>query len=54
MTGTMRLGVMLPLSDIGGAQSAVRDISLAAEEIGFTNLGLPDHVLGVNVASHPD
>jgi len=50
----MRLGVMLPLGDIGGDPSAVRDIALAAEEIGFTNLGLPDHVLGVNVATRPD
>ncbi|MFC7539896.1 LLM class flavin-dependent oxidoreductase [Siccirubricoccus deserti] len=50
----MRLGVMLPLSDIGGAPETVRDVALAAEEIGFTNLGLADHVLGVNVASRPD
>jgi hypothetical protein len=53
MTGTMGLGFMLPLSDIGGEPSA-GEISLAAEEIGFANLGLPDHVLGVNVASRPD
>jgi probable F420-dependent oxidoreductase len=50
----MRLGVMLPLGDVGGDPQAVRDIALAAEEIGFTNLGLPDHVLGVNAASRPD
>ncbi|MCO6417937.1 LLM class F420-dependent oxidoreductase [Siccirubricoccus sp. KC 17139] len=50
----MRLGVMLPLSDIGGAPAVVRDFALAAEEIGFTNLGLADHVLGVNAASRPD
>ncbi|MDO9707112.1 LLM class F420-dependent oxidoreductase [Paracraurococcus lichenis] len=41
----MRLGVMLPLGDIGGDPAAVRDFALAAEAIGFTNLGLPDHVL---------
>ncbi|WP_149536270.1 LLM class F420-dependent oxidoreductase [Siccirubricoccus phaeus] len=50
----MRLGVMLPLSDIGGEPEVVRDFALAAEEIGFTNLGLADHVLGVNVASRLD
>ena len=42
----MRLGVMLPLGDIGGEPNALRDFALAAEELGYTNLGLPDHVLG--------
>ncbi|MBV9250858.1 MAG: LLM class F420-dependent oxidoreductase [Acetobacteraceae bacterium] len=50
----MRLGVMMPLTDIGGSAAAVRDFAQAAEELGYTNLGLPDHVLGVNVASRPD
>lgn len=42
----MRLGVMMPLGDIGGAPATLKEFALAAEEIGFTNLGLPDHVLG--------
>ena len=50
----MRLGVMLPLTDIGGEPSVVRDFALAAEELGYTNLGLADHVLGVNAATRPD
>ena len=50
----MRLGVMLPLTDIGGEPAVVRDFALAAEEMGFTNLGLADHVLGANVANRPD
>lgn len=50
----MRLGVMLPLGDIGGEPGTVRDFALAAEALGYTNLGLPDHVLGVNAASRPD
>jgi probable F420-dependent oxidoreductase len=50
----MRLGVMMPLTDIGGEPGVVREFAQAAEEIGYTNLGLPDHVLGVNVASRPD
>ncbi|MBL6458462.1 LLM class F420-dependent oxidoreductase [Belnapia sp. T6] len=49
----MRLGVMLPLADIGGEPGVVRDFALAAEAMGYTNLGLADHVLGVNVASRP-
>jgi probable F420-dependent oxidoreductase len=51
---SMRLGVMMPLTDIGGEPGVVREFAQAAEEIGYTNLGLPDHVLGVNVASRPD
>ena len=47
----MRLGVMMPLGDIGGDPRTVCEFALAAEEIGFTNLGLPDHVLGGNPAA---
>ncbi|MFZ4407039.1 MAG: LLM class F420-dependent oxidoreductase [Paracraurococcus sp.] len=50
----MRLGVMLPLSDIGGDAATIREFAGAAEAMGYTNLGLPDHVLGVNAASRPD
>lgn len=50
----MRLGVMLPLHDIGGDPIVVRDFAQAAEGLGYTNLGLADHVLGVNVASRRD
>ncbi|MFC7477314.1 LLM class F420-dependent oxidoreductase [Dankookia sp. GCM10030260] len=50
----MRLGVMLPLSDIGGDAATIREFAGAAEDMGYTNLGLPDHVLGVNAASRPD
>ncbi len=50
----MRLGVMLPLGDIGGEPQVVRDFALAAEDLGYGNLGLADHVLGVNAASRPD
>src|SRR5579863_6572751 len=50
----MRLGVMLPLTDLGGEPNVLRDFALAAEELGYTNLGLPDHVLGANAATHPE
>jgi probable F420-dependent oxidoreductase len=49
----MRLGVMLPLADIGGEPGVVRDFAQEAEAMGYTNLGLADHVLGVNAASRP-
>ena len=50
----MRLGVMLPLHDIGGDPVMLREFAQAVEALGYTNLGLADHVLGVNVATRPD
>jgi probable F420-dependent oxidoreductase len=50
----MRLGVMMPLTDIGGEPGVLREFAQTAEEIGYTNLGLADHVLGANVANRPD
>ena len=47
----MRLGVMMPLGDVGGAPATLKEFALAAEAIGYTNLGLPDHVLGDNPAT---
>src|SRR5580704_8925150 len=49
----MRLGVALPIVDIGGEPAALREFALAAEEIGYHGIAAPDHVLGVNVASRP-
>ena len=49
----MKLGVTLPLSDIGGDPATVRLFAQAAEAAGYDHLGAPDHVLGVNVASRP-
>jgi probable F420-dependent oxidoreductase len=49
----MKLGVALPLVDIGGEPDAIRDFAQAAEAIGYHGLAAPDHVLGVNVASRP-
>ena len=50
----MKLGVALPIVDIGGEPDAMRDFAQAAEEIGFQGIAAPDHVLGVNVASRPE
>jgi probable F420-dependent oxidoreductase len=50
----MKLGVSLPLSDIGGDPATVRLFAQAAEAAGYDHLAAPDHVLGVNVASRPD
>ena len=49
----MKLGIALPLIDIGGDPATVRDFAQAAEALGYDHLGAPDHVLGVNVATAP-
>ncbi|MGE5268624.1 MAG: LLM class F420-dependent oxidoreductase [Thiohalocapsa sp.] len=51
--GTMQLGALLPLGDIGGDPQTVRDFAQNAEAIGYDFLEAPDHVLGVNAASRP-
>ncbi len=50
----MKLGVALPIVDIGGQPDAIRDFAQAAEGIGYQGIAAPDHVLGVNVASRPE
>ena len=49
----MKLGVALPIVDIGGEPEAIREFVQAAEEIGYEGIALPDHVLGANPASRP-
>jgi probable F420-dependent oxidoreductase len=49
----MKLGVALPIVDIGGGPEALREFVQAAEEVGYQGIAAPDHVLGVNVASRP-
>lgn len=50
----MKLGVALPLGDVGGEPGTLREFAQAAEAEGYDDLMLPDHVLGVNAASRPD
>jgi probable F420-dependent oxidoreductase len=42
----MQLGALLPLGDIGGDPTVVREYAQAAEAIGYDFLEAPDHVLG--------
>src|ERR1700737_525486 len=49
----MKLGVALPIVDIGGEPAALREFALGAEEIGYHGIAAPDHVLGANIASRP-
>jgi probable F420-dependent oxidoreductase len=50
----MQLGVALPLGDIGGHAEAAREFAQIAEEVGYDDLMLADHVLGVNTENRPD
>src|SRR5215467_14458290 len=50
----MKLGITLPLTDIGGDPLTVREFAQAAEALGYHHLAAPDHVLGVNIASRPN
>src|SRR5215468_1690659 len=47
----MRLGVALPIVDIGGGPEALREFVQAAEEIGYHGIAAPDHVLGAKQAA---
>ena len=49
----MKLGVALPIVDIGGEPAALKEFAQAAEEIGYHGIAAPDHVLGVNLRAGP-
>ena len=49
----MKLGVALPIVDIGGEPATLREFVQAAEEIGYHGIAAPDHVLGANIATRP-
>ena len=42
----MQLGASIPVADIGTGPTVLRDYAQAAEELGYTHLVAPDHVLG--------
>ncbi len=50
----MKLGVALPVNDLGAEPAVIREFAQIAEAEGYDDLMLADHVLGVNVASRPD
>ncbi|MFT5394317.1 MAG: putative F420-dependent oxidoreductase [Gammaproteobacteria bacterium] len=54
MTQSIKLNATMSLSDMGGAAGTVRAFAQAVEGLGYDGLGVPDHVLGANVASRPD
>src|SRR5216684_4102229 len=50
----MQLGSLLPLGDIGGDPTVLREYAQAAEAIGYHFIEAPDHVLGANPVGRPD
>jgi len=50
----MKLGVMLPLLDVGGEPEIVRQLGETAEALGYDHLVAADHVLGVNQENRPE
>ena len=46
----MKLGMLVPFGDFGGAPDVIRDYALAVEGLGYDFLEAPDHVLGSNPA----
>lgn len=56
MTGTsagatLRIGVFLPYTEIGPDPSFLRDFAQAAEELGYSELHIPDHPVRVDAAT---
>ena len=50
----MRIGVVLPQTEIGADPAVVRDFAQTAEGLGYTHLLVFDHVLGAGRAHRPD
>jgi probable F420-dependent oxidoreductase len=49
----MQLGTLLPLGDIGGSPTVMKEYAQAAEDAGYDFIEAPDHVLGANPDSQP-
>jgi probable F420-dependent oxidoreductase len=49
----MKYGVVFPQTEIGSDPGAVREYAQAAEELGYENIIVFDHVLGANAESRP-
>ncbi len=48
----MRIGVVLPQTELGGDPGAVRAFATAASELGFAHIAVFDHVVGADPAVH--
>ena len=50
----MRIGVVLPQTEIGPEVSSVRSYGQGVDELGFTHLVAYDHVVGADPQVHKD
>jgi probable F420-dependent oxidoreductase len=50
----MKIGVVLPQTEIGADPAGVRDYAQAVEEMGYTHILAYDHVLGASIENRPD
>lgn len=50
----MRIGVVFPQTEIGADPGGVRAYAQAVEELGFTHMGIYDHVVGASLEHHPN
>jgi probable F420-dependent oxidoreductase len=50
----MRIGAVLPQTEIGSSAPVIREYARAVEDMGFTHILAYDHVLGVSTTTRPD
>ena len=50
----MRLGVVFPQTEIGPDPGGVREYFQAAEQLGYNQVAIFDHVLGADLSNRPD
>lgn len=50
----MRLGVVLPSTDLPSDPSAIAEFALAAEELGYDYLAIWEHVIGTDLTHRPE
>ena len=50
----MRIGGILPQHQAGIGAAGTHDIAPFADDLGFDHLGLYEHVIGPDLARHPD
>jgi len=53
-SGSIRIGVVFPQTEIGGDRGAAREYASAVSELGYLHITVSDHVLGADRGVHRD
>jgi len=53
VSGSTRVGVVFPQTELGGDPGAVRAYASAVQDLGFDHIAVFDHVVGADPAAHP-